>query len=110
MEPGNIWKPKRGAKGVFAGALLAVLAGCASESGPDTARVEIDGRSVVVEKEGTGYRAYGATARDRAMLDARYYARNVIAIRQVTGCKLDARRIRHDKDGPNTVAAVICDA
>jgi hypothetical protein len=28
----------------------------------------------------------------------------------VTGCKLDARRIRHDKDGPNTVAAVICDA
>ena len=85
---------------------LAALSACTSP-----AVTEVNGFKVKVEqvdRDPPTWRAEGATRRDRAELDGAYYARNVIAIRNVSGCPVRPDLIRHDRDAAQTRAVVVC--
>lgn len=89
--------------------LSLLLSACAVD--PAASVAEVDGFRVTVqqiEDDPSTYRAEGATARDRARLDPAYYVRNVVGIRKVAGCPIKPELIRHEKDGPTTVATTVC--
>jgi hypothetical protein len=92
--------------------VLALTMGCAQGDGfRHVGTTDVKGFGVSVERSeanDTSYRAQGASRRDRATFDGAYYARNVIGIRNVAGCPVKPELIRHDKEGPHTVATVVC--
>ena len=95
---------------LMAAVLLACVAGCTDGlSRAQTA--EVDGHRVTVEqidRDPPTYRAYGASRKDRDTATGSYFARNVIAIRQVSGCPIKPDRISHDAERAESVATVIC--
>lgn len=91
--------------------LLATVAACAQGDYRKVADADVRGHMHTVEQaraNAAAYRAYGASRRARDNPTNAYYARNVIAIRQVAGCPVRPESIQHDKGGPNSAAAVIC--
>ena len=102
-----------GAKHRALGAMigLAVLSACSAGGLSRPQIAQVNGFSVKVtqlDRDPPTYSAAGASARDRARLDNAYYARNIIAIRQVAGCPIKPELIRHDTDGPESTATVVC--
>ncbi|QUJ76414.1 hypothetical protein KDD17_16265 [Sulfitobacter albidus] len=88
---------------------VAALSACAVET--PASFTQVNGFGVKVQQidgDPPTYRAQGASNRDRARLDAAYYARNVIGIRNVAGCPIKPELIRHDADGPTTIATTVC--
>ena len=84
---------------------LLTLGACAMEA-PGGGTVEIDGFDVQVSPVRGMPGVYRAEHRTAAQPDGRYYARQVIAIREVSGCRVDARMITHD--GGVSEAGVLC--
>ncbi|MBD3664862.1 hypothetical protein [Sulfitobacter aestuariivivens] len=62
----------------------------------------------LIDRDPPTYRAYGATRRDRTDLTNAYFARNVIAIRNVSGCPIKPELISHYEEAAVSVATVIC--
>lgn len=92
-------------------AVLATVAACAQGPYRKVADTDVRGHAHRVEQaraNTAAYRAYGASRRARENPTNAYYARNVIAIRQVAGCPVRPDTIVHDKGGPNSAAAVVC--
>ena len=84
---------------------LLALGACAMEA-PGGGTVAVDGFEVRVTPVRGMPGVYRAEHRRASQLDGRYYARQVIAIRDVSGCRVDARKIRHE--GAVSEAGVLC--
>ncbi len=87
---------------------LVAVVGCTKGAAVTT---EVNGfrhKVEAIDRDPPSYRAYGATSKDRAQLTNAYYARNVIAIRNVAGCPVKPELISHEAGGPTSTATVIC--
>ena len=84
---------------------LLVLGACAMQA-PGGGTVEVDGFDVRVTPVRGMPGVFRAEHRRAARQDGAYYARQVIAIRQVSGCRVDARKISHA--GAVSEAGVLC--
>ena len=84
---------------------LMVLGACGMDT-PGGQTVAVDGFDVRVSPVRGMPGVYRAEHRRTARQDGAYYARQVIAIRDVSGCRVDARQIRHD--GGVSEAGVLC--
>lgn len=94
---------------LFAAALLVALAGCVSEPHARVARVQIDGVPIDVSQnpaDPSEWSAFAARLSDRTSAGPSYFARNIDAIEQVSGCAVDPAATLHSV--VTTVARVAC--
>lgn len=86
---------------------LLALSACDMPSMSGGTRVEVDGFDILVAPVRGQMDVYEARHVSRSTRqDSGFYARHVIAIRNVSGCRVDARAISHE--GTASTARVLC--